>query len=163
MGQFFFCNGRDAIKTEWQILVFKREIGNVLKQLEIGEPKEKWFTVRKNHYIITTSKPYEANKICNHKSHTTISIDEVTQIQIKEGCELWLRDNIFQPDIQEESTITFKHIWNYYLQVSMRQYTLKNQRNNIITTQQLRHLPDPNQIVHPYVYMYIVIFLKKRF
>ncbi len=185
MGEYFFCNGRDVVQTDLENTclgaLFKRDINNVLSkcEFELGEPKEKVYTVGRNDYIITTLEPFEANKICYDKPHTTISIDRLTRIKIEEGCELRLKNNVIQPDlnIMEESSITFKNInWNLELLFPGHKMetlhetltNLKNQGVNVISAHRLAnlnindaYLPDPEQIAHPNMYLYttIIIFI----
>ena len=181
MGDYFFCNGRDVVQTDLTGTclgaLFKREINSALKycEFEIGEPKEKVFSVGRNDYIITAPAPFEANMICSNAPHQSVSIDRFTRITVEEGCEIQLDHNIIQPDIniKDNQTIIYKNInWNFdrlfpgqkMEDLSQKLLEIRDLGDNIVTAQQLRHLsiqdayiPDPDQLVHSNVTLYVVL------
>ena len=180
MGGYYFCKGRDVIQTDMieSCLgsLYLRDLDHVLKycEFEIGDAKERVTPIGNNQYIVTTNKPFEASKICNDGTHTSVSINRISKIIVEEGCEVQLLANNIQPDtnIKFTPTITYKNMnWNIELLFPTHKLEdlhdtlirLREQGTNIITAQALAHLnikdhvTDPTLVAHPNTTLYFSI------
>jgi hypothetical protein len=180
MGQNFLCEGRSVLRTDMDDscigALFLHHLPGVLKhcQYQLGQTREHVFQTGPTQWLVSTPEKFSSVMQCE-KDHETIFINQISSIEVKPGCKLYLKSHVIQPDTNLRQTLEIKqHSWQWDIQqlfptsnlstMATAFFELQKTGTHIVSADDIRNLKFTEEeiaplMAHPNVILIVVIIL----